>query len=155
MWQLTQRYATTRYRVRWKGWSVIGPMSILYDDNQSMLLQGLVRIQQCDIWKGPLASIAWLHEMFNRDESKMAADIYTKAFHDSVRWKHACMLANIFDQGDLDDPATLEALTPSHDAESGQRQAYGQVVDDVPAFSDRIGQENTTCSVGRCIRERQ
>ena len=44
------------------------------------------------------------------------------------------MLVNIFDQGDLDDPATLEALTPSHDAESGQRQAYGQMVDDVPAF---------------------
>ena len=42
----------------------------------------------------------------------------------------------IFDQGDLDDVATLEALTPSHDAESGQRQAYGQVVGDVPAFPD-------------------
>ena len=45
------------------------------------------------------------------------------------------MLVNIFDQGDLDDPATLEALTPSHDAESGQRQAYGQMVDDVSGIS--------------------
>ena len=45
-----------------------------------------------------------------------------------------CMLVNVFDQGGLDDPATLEALTPSHDAESGQRQAYGQVVDDVRRF---------------------
>ena len=59
---------------------------------------------------------AWLHEMFKREEfalvyelssSKMAADIYTKAFHDPIRWKHACMLVNIFDQGDLDEPATL------------------------------------------------
>ena len=58
-------------------------------------------------------SVAWLHEMFKREEyalvyqlsSKMAADVYTKAFHDPIRWKHVCMLVNIFDQGDLDDPA--------------------------------------------------
>ena len=36
------------------------------------------------------------------------------------------MLVNIVDQGDLDDPATLEALTPSHDAKSGQQEHMGK-----------------------------
>ena len=66
--------------------------------------------------------------------SRMAADIYMKAFTDPIRWKHACVLVNLFDEGDLDDPATLESLRPSHDAESGTRQAHGQVVDDVPTL---------------------
>ena len=61
------------------------------------------------------------HEMFKREEyalvyelsSNMAADIYTRSFHDPIRWKHARMLVNIFDQDGLDDPATLEELSPS------------------------------------------
>ena len=127
--------------VFWEGVMQSQPNVIFYEDNQTM-------ISVARTGKNPTMrhikrthgiSIAWLHEMFQRKEyalvyelsSKMAADIYTKAF---IRWKHACILVNLFDKGDLDDPATLEALAPSHDAESGTRQAYGQMVGNVPAF---------------------
>ena len=128
----------------WEGVVRRRPNVILHDYNQSMIAVARTgkNPKMRHLERTPGISIAWLHEMFKREEyalvyglsSKMAADIYTKASHDPIRSKHACMLVNIFDQGDVDDPATLEALTLSHDAESGQRQAYGQMVDDVPAF---------------------
>ena len=71
---------------------------ILHDDNESMIavartgknptMRHLERIHGI--------SIAWLHEMFNRDEH---ARVYELSFK-----------------------MALEALTPSHDAESSQRQ---------------------------------
>ena len=44
--------------------------------------------------------------------SKVAADMYTKAFHDPMRWKHACMLVNIFQQLVGDVPYTQTPMLP-------------------------------------------
>ncbi|CAJ1451132.1 unnamed protein product, partial [Effrenium voratum] len=51
--------------------------------------------------------------------SKMVADIYTKAFTDAVRWKHACLLINIFQGEEMVDKDVLDALRPTHDVKSG------------------------------------
>ena len=55
--------------------------------------------------------------------SKMVADIYTKAFTDAVRWKHACLLINIFQGEEMVDKDVLDALRPTHDVKSGTSQA--------------------------------
>ena len=50
-------------------------------------------------------SVAWLHERFKSKDfelvyevsCRMAADIYTKAFGDALKWAAVCGLINIFD----------------------------------------------------------
>ena len=57
-------------------------------------------------------SVGWLHERFSEDDlnlvyeltSKMAADIYTKAFTDAGKWEAAQWLINIVD------PARVQGL---------------------------------------------
>ena len=56
--------------------------------------------------------ISWMHEMFTRDymylayevTDRMAADIYTKAFNDGRKWKHACLQIGLLDPSLLSDP---------------------------------------------------
>ena len=67
------------------------------------------------------------HEMFTRDymylayevTDRMAADIYTKAFNDGRKWKHACLQIGLLDPSLLSDPDTLKALTPTCDPIKG------------------------------------
>ncbi len=50
-------------------------------------------------------SVAWLHETLSREEIMpvfeeshlTAADIYTKAFSDPLRWEHALLLKGVLD----------------------------------------------------------
>ena len=44
------------------------------------------------------------HTCFPLVGNSQRESTFTQAFADPIRWKHACMLVNIFDQGDLDDP---------------------------------------------------
>ena len=48
-----------------------------------------------------------------------AADIYTKAFNDGRKWKHACLQIGLLDPSLLSDPDTLKALTPTCDPIKG------------------------------------
>ncbi len=50
-------------------------------------------------------SVAWLHETLTREVVRlvyeeshlMAADIYTKAFSDPLRWEHALLLIGVLE----------------------------------------------------------
>ena len=79
--------------------------------------------------------ISWMHEMLTRDymylayevTDRMAADIYTKAFNDGRKWKHACLQIGLRDPSLLSDPDALKALTRTLQTASG-------TVDGVPTF---------------------
>jgi hypothetical protein len=69
-------------------------------------------------------SVAWLHEKFKGDDlllvyelsAKIAADIYTKAFVDGLKWQEVCGLVNIIDPSMLRDLSYVQDLidnTPS------------------------------------------
>ncbi|CAE7705382.1 unnamed protein product [Symbiodinium sp. KB8] len=90
-------------------WQQLGgkdPNFVFYDDNQTMI--GVVRtgkhptMRHLERTHG--ISIGWMHSIFQEGyvslayevTAKMAADIHTKSFKDSVSWTHACQLINIF-----------------------------------------------------------
>ena len=52
----------------------------------------------------------------------VAADIYTKAFNDGRKWKHACLQIALLDPSLLSDPDTLKALAPTCDPIKGALQ---------------------------------
>ena len=86
--------------------------------------------------------VSWMHEMFTRDymylayevTDRMAADIYTKAFNNGRKWKHACLQIGLLDSSLLSDPDTLKALTPTCDPIKGTLQTALRTVDGVPTF---------------------
>ena len=108
-------------------WNIIlGRPAVLvfHEDNQAM-------IRVCQTGRNPTmrhlgrthrVSVAWLHERFAelgidlRFEMthRQAADIYTKAFHELVKWIAACLLINIVDGKHLE---TLFQCFASHNAE--------------------------------------
>ena len=65
---------------------------------------------------------------------RTAADIYTKAFNDGRKWKHACLQIGLLDPSLLSDPDTLKALTPTCDPIKGTMQTASGTVDGVPTF---------------------
>ena len=85
-----------------------GPQRVIFhEDNQAM-------IQVCKTGRNPTMRhverthklcIAWMHAQFTEGEfdllyeetGSQAADIFTKAFDDSVKWAHACSLVNHVD----------------------------------------------------------
>ena len=58
----------------------------------------------------------------------MAADIYTKAFNDGRKWKHACLQIGLLDPSLLSNPDTLKALTPTCDPIKGTMQTASGTV---------------------------
>ena len=83
------------------------PNFVFYDDNKAMI--GVVRSGRNPTMRHLERShgvcISWMHEMFTRDymylayevTDRMAADIYTKAFNDGRKWKHACLQIGLLD----------------------------------------------------------
>ena len=120
------------------------PNFVFYDDNKAMI--GVVRSGRNPtmrhLERSHGVSISWMHEMFTRDymylayevTDRMAADIYTKAFNDGRKWKHACLQIGLLDPSLLSDPDTLKALTPTCDPIKGTMQTASGTVDGVPTF---------------------
>ena len=122
------------------------PNFVVYDDNKAMI--GVVRLGRNPTMRHLERShgvcISWMHEMFTRDcdymylayevTDRMAADIYTKAFNDVRKWKHACLQIGLLDPSLLSDPDTLKALTPTCDPIKGTLQTASRTVDGVPTF---------------------
>ena len=120
------------------------PNFVFYDDNKAMI--GVVRSGRNPTMRHLERShgvcISWMHEMFTRDymylayevTDRMAADIYTKAFNDGRKWKHACLQIGLLDPSLLSDPDTLKALTPTCDPIKGTMQTASGMVDGVPTF---------------------
>ena len=120
------------------------PNFVFYDDNKAMI--GVVRSGRNPtmrhLERSHGVSISWMHEMFTRDymylayevTDRMAADIYTKAFNDGRKWKHACLQIGVLDPSLLSDPDTLKALTPTCDPIKGTMQTASGTVDGVPTF---------------------
>ena len=91
-------------------WGVLvpgGEKAVFHEDNQAM-------IRVCETGRNPTMrhlgrthgiSVRWLHETLTREviqlvyeESHlMAADIYTKAFSDPLRWEHALLLIGVLE----------------------------------------------------------
>ena len=87
-------------------------------------------------------AVTWMHDMFERDymclayevTDRMAADIYTEAFSDSRRWKHAGVQSGLLEPEMLTDPETLKMVTSSCDPKKGTVQAATGSIDGIPAF---------------------
>ena len=105
-------------------WEVLLPSKQAYfhEDNQAML-----RI--CQTGRNPTmrhlnrvhrVSVAWMYErlgdprtkdpveMIDTQSSRMAADIYTKAFTDADKWDNALKLINIIDPAQLEDFVSMD-----------------------------------------------
>ena len=120
------------------------PNFVFYDNNKAMI--GVVRSGRNPTMRHLERShgvcISWMHEMFTHDymylayevTDTMAADIYTKAFNDGRKWKHACLQIGLLDPSLLSDPDTLKALTPTCDPIKGTMQTVSGTVDGVPTF---------------------
>ena len=70
-------------------------------------------------WKRERDYMCLAYEVADR----MASDIYTKAFSDSRKWKHACMQIGLLEPETLTDPETLKMVTSSFDPKKGTVQA--------------------------------
>ena len=76
-------------------------------------------------------AVTWMHDMFERDymhlayevTDRVAADICTKAFSDSRKWKHARMQIGLLEPEMLTNPETLKMVTSSFDPKKGTVQA--------------------------------
>ena len=120
------------------------PNFVFYDDNKAMIgvVQSGRNPTMRHLERSHGVSISWMHEMFTRDymylayevTDRMAADIYTKAFNDGRKWKHACLQIGLLDPSLLSDPDTLKALTPTCDPIKGTMQTASGTVDGVPTF---------------------
>ena len=76
-------------------------------------------------------SIGWMHSIFQEGYvslayeviDKMAADIYTKSFKDSVTWTHACQLINIFSPALIGSQEIMDLVRHTH-AQSADKKGY-------------------------------
>ena len=120
-------------------WQQLGgsdPNFVFYDDNQTMI--AVIRVG-----KNPTmrhlerthgVSIGWMHSIFQEGyvslayevTAKMAADIHTKSFKDSVSWTHACQLIKIFPPALIGSQEIMDLMRPthSHSADEKGHQHY-------------------------------
>lgn len=106
-----------------RSWSVFSRRrrSLCSSTKQSMI--SVVRSGRSPTMRGLERShgvSTWMHNMFERDyvclahevTDRMAADIHTKAFNDSRKWKHACVQIGLLE-------ASLKIVTSSFDPIKG------------------------------------
>ena len=107
-------------------WQQLGgnePNFVFYDDNQTMI--GLIRtgtnLTMCHLERTHGISIGWMHSVFQEGyvslayevTAKMAADIRTKSFKDSVSRTHACQLINIFPPSLIGSHEIMDLMRPA------------------------------------------
>ena len=76
-------------------------------------------------------SIGWMRSIFQEGyvslayevTAKMAADIHTKSFKDSVSWTHACQLINIFLPALIGSQEIMDLMRPTH-AQSADEKGH-------------------------------
>ena len=117
-------------------WQQLGgtdPNFVFYDDNQTMI--GVIRtgknptMRHLERTHG--ISIGWMHSIFQEGyvslayevTAKMAADIHTKSFKDSVSWTHACQLINIFPPALIGSQEIMDLMHPTH-AQSADEKGH-------------------------------
>ena len=117
-------------------WQQLGgtdPNFVFYDDNQTMI--GVIRtgknptMRHLERTHG--ISIGWMHSIFQEGyvslayevTAKMAADIHTKSFKDSVSWTHACQLINIFPPALIGSQVIMDLMRPTH-AQSADEKGH-------------------------------
>ena len=129
-------------------WQQLGgtdPNFVFYDDNQTMI--GVIRtgknptMRHLERTHG--ISIGWMHSIFQEGyvslayevTAKMAADIHTKSFKDSVSWTHACQLINIFPPALIGSQEIMDLMRPTH-AQSADEKGHQQYSfkGEVPCF---------------------
>ena len=121
------------------------PKFVFFDDNKAMI--SVVRSGKNPTMRHLERShgvgVTWMHECSSGTTctwptyevtDRMAADIYTKAFSDSRKWKHACMQIGLLEPEMLTDPETLKIVTSSFDPKTGAVQAATGSIDGIPTF---------------------
>ena len=129
-------------------WRQLGgqdPNFVLYDDNQTMI--GVVRtgknptMRHFERTSG--ISIGWTHAIFQEGyvslayevTAKMAADVHTKSFKDSVSWTHACQLINIFPPEQIGSQDIMDLMRPTHSQSTDEKgQQLYMFKSEVPCF---------------------
>ncbi|OLP93893.1 hypothetical protein AK812_SmicGene24167 [Symbiodinium microadriaticum] len=129
-------------------WQQLGgkdPNFVFYDDNQTMI--GVIRtgknptMRHLERTHG--ISIGWMHAIFQEGyvslayevTAKMAADIHTKSFKDSVFWTHACQLINIFPPAMIGSQDIMDLMKPTHSQSTDEKgQQLYSFKSDVPCF---------------------
>ena len=129
-------------------WQQLGgkdPNFVFYDDNQTMI--GVVRtgknptVRHLERTHG--ISIGWMHSIFQEGyvslayevAAKMAADIHTKSFKDSVSWTHACQLINIFPPEQIGSQDIMDLMRPTHSQSTDEKgQQLYSFKSEVPCF---------------------
>lgn len=104
-------------------WSVVLPRIkkiLFHEDNQAMIqvVKSGRNPTMRHVGRTHRVSVAELHQMFQRPEyelvkessSRMAADMYTKAFTDHVRWQIVCELIKPVDPVKLKDSKYVQEL---------------------------------------------
>ena len=94
------------------------PKFVYFDDNKAMIsvARSGKNPTMRHLERSHGVAVTWMHDMFERGymclayevTGRMAADIYTKAFSDPRKWKHACAQIGLLKPEMLTDPETLK-----------------------------------------------
>ncbi|CAE7218058.1 unnamed protein product [Symbiodinium sp. KB8] len=121
------------------------PNFVFYDDNQTMI--GVVRtgknptMRHLERTHG--ISVGRMRSIFQEGyvslayevTAKMAADIHTKSFKDSVSWTHACQLINIFPPEQIGSQDIMDLMRPTHSQSTDEKgQQLYTFKSEVPCF---------------------
>ena len=129
----------------WRQLGGTNPNFVFYDDNQTMI--GVVRTGKNPTMRHLERTygicIGWMHAIFQEGyvslayevTAKMAADIHTKSFKDSVSWTHACQLINIFPPEQIGSQDIMDLMPPTRSQSTDEKgQQLYMFRSEVPCF---------------------
>ena len=118
------------------------PKFVFFDDNKAMItvVRSGKNPTMRHLERSHGVAVTWMHDMFERGymylayEVRMAADIYTKDFSDSRKWRHACVQIGLLEREMLTDPEALKMVTSSFDPKKGAVQAATGSINGIPTI---------------------